>query len=782
MHNVRTRRAIVLAAAGVLLAAAAVLADTIRADGDVVTPGVQGLVELGQVAPSAVIHVDVAFQLECSGTNKHVDANQSVTLTLASRTVPPGGNATGTAAVINPPGSGWPVDGTDCSSLPNPIVSATNSHVTLTAPPTPGVGWQYTLNYTRSLSPISPNDPNTFTGSTNVTFRLDVVTNTPPVLTVPANMTVEGDTTGGAGHVTFAATATDAEDNPDPTPTCSPVSGSFFALGTTTVGCSVTDSGGLTTTGSFTVTVVDTTAPTMSGVPADISLVTNDPAGATITYVMPTATDVVDARPSVSCSPASGSLAPVGDSVVTCTAADASGNSTTRTFSVSVHLNAPPVLSLPANRTVEGDTTGGAHVAYAVTATDAEDNPDPTPVCAPAGGSLFTLGATTVTCSVTDSGGLTATGSFTVTVVDTTAPSLSGVPAGLSLVTNDPAGATISYSLPTATDIVDANPTVSCSPASGSLAPVGASLVTCTATDGSGNSTTQTFPVSVHLNAGPVLILPANVTVEGNTTGGARVTFVATATDAEDNPDPSPTCTPASGSVFGLGATTVSCNVTDSGGLTDRGTFRVTVVDTTAPTLSGGPGSLSLTTTDPAGAILSYTAPTATDVVDAHPSVSCSPASGARAPVGDSFIYCDATDASGNTAGSRFPVHVTLLTTDTWSAAWDEPIGGLPVQVTANSGRTLPVKLRLYRNGSEIVTGSAFLRIVPCGATAPAIDIPLVFGGRWTAKLDTSMLSGDCFRVSAMVGAAEAGSFRLDISGYTPVRQPSKSPAKSPKP
>jgi Tol biopolymer transport system component len=83
------------------------------------------------------------------------------------------------------------------------------------------------------------------------TFRLaDTV---PPVLTVPANITVNA--TGPAGAVvTYTATATD-NVTLNPTVSCVPASGSTFAVGTTTVNCTATDAAGNSSTGSFTVTV-----------------------------------------------------------------------------------------------------------------------------------------------------------------------------------------------------------------------------------------------------------------------------------------------------------------------------------------------------------------------------------------------------------------------------------------------------------------------------------------------------------------------------------------------
>lgn len=57
--------------------------------------------------------------------------------------------------------------------------------------------------------------------------------------------------------------------------------------------------------------------------------------------------------------------------------------------------------------------------------------------------------------------------------------------------------AVVTFPTPTATDACDATPTVVCSPPSGSVFPVGTTVVTCTATDDCGNSSTSTFNVTV---------------------------------------------------------------------------------------------------------------------------------------------------------------------------------------------------------------------------------------------------------------------------------------------
>ena len=69
--------------------------------------------------------------------------------------------------------------------------------------------------------------------------RLDVRA---PELTVPANLTVNATSPAGA-TVTFTATATDNTDA-SPTVTCTPASGSVFAIATTPVQCTATDDRG----------------------------------------------------------------------------------------------------------------------------------------------------------------------------------------------------------------------------------------------------------------------------------------------------------------------------------------------------------------------------------------------------------------------------------------------------------------------------------------------------------------------------------------------------------
>lgn len=89
-----------------------------------------------------------------------------------------------------------------------------------------------------------------------------------------------------------------------------------------------------------------------------------------------------------------------------------------RSYTVVVaNANTPPALNLPADMTVLADAPGGASVFYDASASDAEDGTFAAS-CSPQSGSFFTAGTTTtVVCEATDSGGLTASGSFRIIVL-----------------------------------------------------------------------------------------------------------------------------------------------------------------------------------------------------------------------------------------------------------------------------------------------------------------------------------------------------------------------------
>lgn len=249
------------------------------------------------------------------------------------------------------------------------------------------------------------------------------------------------------------------------------------------------------------IVVADTTPPALS-LPGNMTLQATGPGGRTVTFTA-TANDTIDGNRPVTCTPASGSTFPIAMTTVNCSASDLSGNTANGSFTITIQDTTPPALTLPGNMTVEADDASGAVVSFSATAMDIVDGSRPV-TCNPASGSTFPLGTTTVDCSVSDSEDNTTSGSFEVTVRDTTPPSITSQ-ADIDVITSNLAGATVDYVLPTASDLVDGPISVSCAPASGSLFPVGSTLVTCTAdNDQAGNSASPTtFNVVVTYVAPP---------------------------------------------------------------------------------------------------------------------------------------------------------------------------------------------------------------------------------------------------------------------------------------
>ena len=222
--------------------------------------------------------------------------------------------------------------------------------------------------------------------------------------------------------------------------------------------------------------------------PNDIAAECAGSGGTPVTF-QATATDQ-DGNPlQVTCIPASGSSFPQGQTTVTCTATAAPGYSSSCSFRVTVTDTLGPVVTCPPAMMVEGQGPGGSAVTFVATAADACEGARPV-VCAPASGSTFPVGATIVTCSATDSAGHTGSCAFTVTVVDTTPPTIV-CPADITAESGTP----VTWEA-TATDNVDASVAVTCVPPSGSSFPLGATTVTCTATDAAGNSSSCSFTVT----------------------------------------------------------------------------------------------------------------------------------------------------------------------------------------------------------------------------------------------------------------------------------------------
>ena len=268
-------------------------------------------------------------------------------------------------------------------------------------------------------------------------------------------------------------------------------------------------------------TVPDTTAPSINlgELAGGITAEGNRPGGADVGFVV-SATDEGGSA-TVSCArtlagstdatlaPSDGTTAfyAVGSWQVTCTAVDEAGNQASAGFSLSVVDTKPPTLDVSALEISLTFTTGGAVVSYTSSTAAVSDAVDPTPtvVCVPPAGTVFPLGPAQITCTASDDFGNTTVATRSFTVTDTVAPVLSV--SSVTVEATSAAGAVVALPV-TATDSVDATPTITCTPASGSTFPIGVTPVSCVAVDDSGNtSAAATLTVTVRDTLAPTSIV-----------------------------------------------------------------------------------------------------------------------------------------------------------------------------------------------------------------------------------------------------------------------------------
>ena len=439
------------------------------------------------------------------------------------------------------------------------------------------------------------------------TFNVTVVAgdSIAPTLTVPAPITVNNEAGKCGAAVSFSATATD--NCSTPTVVSTPASGSFFAVGTTVVTSVATDAKGNRTTKTFTVTVKDTQRPVIT---APASILATAPAGscnAAVSFAA-TASDNCSGV-AISYSPASGSTFARGVTVVTATATDASGNTASTTFTVTVRETQPPTITnQAANKGVESDGAGNPAALSAwlasnggATATDAcgavtwSNNYSALSV------GCGKTGAATVVFTATDTSGNSSSTTATFTISDTTAPAIAPAAANAT-VESDGAGNTAALGAWLASNggasATDTGGTVTWSnnysALSAGCGKTGAATVIFTATDACGNksSTTATFKISDTIK--PVIVAPAaNKLVEsdgaGNTAalgawlaakGGASATDIGSAVTWSNN------FTAVSDGCGSTGAATVTFTATDECGNASSTTATFTITDTIKPVLS----------------------------------------------------------------------------------------------------------------------------------------------------------------------------------------------------
>ncbi len=458
--------------------------------------------------------------------------------------------------------------------------------------------------------------------------------------------------------------------------------------GTRTIKIVGTDCAGNSDTTSFTLVLVDSTAPVAISQPVTVYL---DASGnASITAAMVNNGSHDNCSPTtLSVNPSTFNCSNVGSgNTVILTVKDVSLNTATVNATVTVMDTVRPVITTcaPSITVGKGPLCTNELLDYTslVVATDACGID--TIMQSPLPGTIIAalVPVVPVTLTVKDNNGNLSTCTFNITYVDTTAPVITGCPADI-VVGNAPGlcSNTVSWTAPLATDnCTDIGPVVLTSDHNpGDVFAKGMTTVTYTATDAAGNVKTCSFTVTVNDTEAPVLSnCPADVAVN---TGLNAASCDATATWTE--PGATDNCIAAAnliwtkshtpGSVFPVGTTAVTYTATDSSGNVSAAcTFNVVVTDNTVPVFSSCPSDIN-SNTNAAGCKASVLTPNA--AVSDNCSISslswtlsgattdASPLSGINNlgsytfEVGTTLVTYTATDASGNTATCSYNVVVT---------------------------------------------------------------------------------------------------------------------------
>lgn len=354
--------------------------------------------------------------------------------------------------------------------------------------------------------------------SSECTFVLMRIDTMAPSITCPDDDTLYLESTCTVQLPDYTNSVVSADECTDVTISQSPVSGTVLSTvsGTITVTLTATDSSGNATSCSIQVTTLDSTSPDISACVPN-STVAGD---ANCEYVVPdyssqlTVSDNCTSTLTIGQSLTAGTVVSLGSYTITMTATDSSGNSSTCDFTLIVNDSTAPVLTCPGDTTLDNDLNAcGAVVNYS--APVATDNCTQVMsvvqfVGLPSG-SLFPIGVTVNSFSVEDTAGNADTCSFTVTVNDTAAPIFSC--PNDTVLSNDPdsCGAVFTFGLPTATDNCGVDSLIQTQgPATGSLFPVGNTLLEFRAVDSNGLETYCSYTVTVNDTQAPEIICVAD--------------------------------------------------------------------------------------------------------------------------------------------------------------------------------------------------------------------------------------------------------------------------------
>ena len=373
-----------------------------------------------------------------------------------------------------------------------------------------------------------------------------------------------------------------------------------FPYGESIITWHAEDLSGNSATTTQTIFVIDTTSPTLI-VPENITVEATSVDSNSISLGNVTADDITGIFAITNNAPI---VFPFGTTIITWNATDNVGNSNAADQTVTVidttapQINAPDDILLEATDAEANIVDLGLPWIHDIIAVEsfANDAPD-----------SFSIGMTTVTWTASDTSGNIATDTQIVTISDTTSPIITS-PSDIVVESTETSGMIISIGEATVSDTVGIESVVNNAP---ELFYLGNTTITWTTTDTHGNTASADQIISVIDTTAPSIEPPADVTIEAqNVDSNVIAIGVANAQDivgviSIENNAPE---------AFSLGDHLITWIATDAAGNFATATQKVSVIDTTIPSIIA-PESVQFEATSKLNNIVELGNATATDFI-----------------------------------------------------------------------------------------------------------------------------------------------------------------------
>jgi len=441
----------------------------------------------------------------------------------------------------------------------------------------------------------------------------------------------------------------------------------FFPIGETIVTWTTIDSSNNFSSLTQLVSVIDTTAPEILPL-EDITLEASSVDANIVNLDNPIVSDIQDTTIYI----IAPDVFPIGETTVTWTAVDASGNSAITTQIVTIIDTTKPGLSIPDDQTVEASNLDetlvdiGQAEAHDITGISSivHNAPD-----------VFPLGSTLIAWTATDNHGNITTAYQTITVVDTTLPVIIS-PQDITSEAVDPTMNYIELGELVASDSVGIESIINDKPIT---FPFGSTTVTWTVTDTSGNISQATQVVTLVDTTLPEIFAPTDIVAEATGLSNTMIELgEATAHDimgiASVTEHPS--------NFFVLGETTITWTATDTSGNSASATQTVTIVDTTSPSITA-PGSITMEATSSDSNIVTLGNPVSSDLVDTPSIFNNAPD---LFPLGETIVTWTATDTSGYSVSATQTVSIVDTTSPELIMPEDIMIGAFSLEKQVEIG------------------------------------------------------------------------------------------------